>query len=146
MHYSFSMSKRIIKIRFALNLSEDDLGFARLYQELLEIEVGSGVTPTAVLSAKRRILLKVLHGYCQNTSAASSTALTNATATRVEQTSPIYARTHGATEKTTSKAEMIPMPRDAGEPEQAKTLDEIFNEGMQGLIDFDEPQSIINEG
>jgi hypothetical protein len=38
------------------------------------------------------------------------------------------------------------MSTDTGAPEQAKTLDEIFNEGMRGLIDFDEPQSITNEG
>lgn len=137
------MPKRIIKIRFALNLSEDDLGFSRLYQELIEIEDGSqGSTPAAILSAKRRILLKVLHSYCQNTNALSATALTNVAATRVEQTHPIYARTQG----TTAKAEMVSMPTDAGAPEQAKTLDEIFNEGMRGLIDFDEPQSITNEG
>ncbi len=56
------MSKRIIKIRFALSLSEDDLGFSRLYQELIEIEDGSqAATPAAVLSSKRRNLLKVLH-------------------------------------------------------------------------------------
>lgn len=141
------MPKRIIKIRFALNLSEDDLGFSRLYQELIEIEDGSqGSTPAAILSAKRRILLKVLHSYCQNTNALSATALTNVAATRVEQTYPIYARTQGTTEKATAKAEMVSMPTDAGAPEQAKTLDEIFNEGMRGLIDFDEPQSITNEG
>lgn len=141
------MPKRIIKIRFALNLSEDDLGFSRLYQELIEIEDGSqGSTPAAVLSAKRRILLKVLHSYCQNTNALSATALTNVAATRVEQTYPIYARTQGTTEKATAKAEMVSMSTDTGAPEQAKTLDEIFNEGMRGLIDFDEPQSITNEG
>lgn len=141
------MPKRIIKIRFALNLSEDDLGFSRLYQELIEIEDGSQEsTPAAVLSAKRRLLLKVLHSYCQNTNAVSATGLTNVAATRVEQTYPIYARTQGATEKATSKAEMVSMSTDTGAPEQAKTLDEIFNEGMRGLIDFDEPQSITNEG
>lgn len=141
------MPKRIIKIRFALNLSEDDLGFSRLYQELIEIEDGSQEsTPAAVLSAKRRLLLKVLHSYCQNTNAVSATGLTNVAATRVEQTYPIYARTQGATEKATAKAEMVSMSTDTGAPEQAKTLDEIFNEGMRGLIDFDEPQSITNEG
>lgn len=141
------MSKRILKIRFAINLSEDDLGFARLYQELLAIEDGSqGATPAAVLSTKRRILLKVLHSYCQNISAASTTTVINAAATRVEQTSPIYARPHGATEKPTTETGMVSMPRDAVAPEQARTIDEIFNEGMRAFIDLDEPQSIINEG
>lgn len=140
------MSKRIIKIRFAINLSEDDLGFARLYQELVAIEDGSqGEAPAVVLSAKRRILLKVLHGYCQNTSAASTNSVTNA-ATKVEPTFPLFARPHASIEKATAEAEMIHMPRDTGEPEQARTLDEIFNEGMRGFIDLDEPQSIINEG
>ncbi len=140
------MSKRIIKIRFALNLSEDDLGFARLYHELLEIEEGSqGATPAAILSTKRRILLKVLHGYCQNTSPASTNSVTNA-ATKVEPTFPLFARPHASIEKATAEEETIHMPGDTGEPEQDMTLDEIFNEGMRSFIDLDEPQSIINEG
>ncbi len=32
------------------------------------------------------------------------------------------------------------MPTETGVPEQAKTLDEIFNEGMRGFINLDEPQ------
>ena len=58
----------------------------------------------------------------------------------VTPTFPIYARTHASTEKTTAQAEMVSMPTETGVPEQAKTLDEIFNEGMRGFINLDEPQ------
>jgi hypothetical protein len=54
-----------IALRLSVNLSLDDVGLTRLYQELREIEVSaSGLASIQVHALKRRHLLKILHAYC----------------------------------------------------------------------------------
>ena len=54
-----------IELRLSLNLSLDNVGFERLYQELRDIETGaSGLAPIQIHALKRRHLLKILHLYC----------------------------------------------------------------------------------
>ena len=57
-----------VELRLSVNLSLDDVGLTRLYQELREIEVGApGLASIQVHALKRRHLLKMLHAYCANT-------------------------------------------------------------------------------
>lgn len=57
-----------IELRLSLNLSLDNVGFERLYQELRDIETdATDLVPTQVHALKRRHLLKILHDYCANT-------------------------------------------------------------------------------
>lgn len=54
-----------IELRLSLNLSLDNVGFERLYQELRDIETGAtDLAPIQVHALKRRHLLKILHLYC----------------------------------------------------------------------------------
>lgn len=54
-----------VELRQSVNLSLDDVGLTRLYQELWEIEFGaSGLASIQVHALKRRHLLKILHAYC----------------------------------------------------------------------------------
>jgi hypothetical protein len=68
--YSRRMTKtknptQSIALRLSVNLSLDDVGLERLYQELRDIETGaSGLAPIQVHALKRRHLLKILHAYC----------------------------------------------------------------------------------
>lgn len=57
-----------IELRLSVNLSLDDVGLTRLYQELRDIELSaSGLASIQVHTLKRRHLLKILHDYCANT-------------------------------------------------------------------------------
>ncbi len=57
-----------IELRLSVNLSLDDVGLTRLYQELRDIELSaSGLASIQVHALKRRHLLKILHDYCANT-------------------------------------------------------------------------------
>jgi hypothetical protein len=54
-----------IELRLSLNLSLDNVGFERLYQELRDIETGAtDLVPIQIHALKRRHLLKILHLYC----------------------------------------------------------------------------------
>ena len=56
-----------VELRLSVNLTLDDVGLTRLYQELREIEVGaSGLVSIQLHALKRRHLLKILHAYCAN--------------------------------------------------------------------------------
>lgn len=58
-----------VELRLSVNLSLDDVGLTRLYQELREIEVNaSGLASIKVHALKRRHLLKILHAYCADAS------------------------------------------------------------------------------
>jgi hypothetical protein len=56
-----------VELRLSVNLSMDDVGLTRLYQELRAIEVdASGLASIQIHTLKRRHLLKILHTYCAN--------------------------------------------------------------------------------
>ena len=52
-----------IKLRLSLNLSKDDLGLIRLYNELATIESDPALTADQISEAKRRHLLGILYQY-----------------------------------------------------------------------------------
>lgn len=52
-----------IKLRLSMNLTADDLGFSRLYDELKCIESNTTLTADEIAAAKRRHLLVILYQY-----------------------------------------------------------------------------------
>lgn len=68
--------KHIIKIRLEINISQDHLGLARVYEELKSIEANPGELSDFDLKAlKRRYLLSILHQYCAAVPAPTSSSL-----------------------------------------------------------------------
>lgn len=59
-----SKSKRI-RIRLSINLSQDDLGLVRLYDELAAIENDTNLTQVEIAENSRRHLLRILYQYSQ---------------------------------------------------------------------------------
>lgn len=51
------------KYRLILSLTDQDIGFERLYNELINIERANS-DPQSISNAKRKLFLKILYAYC----------------------------------------------------------------------------------
>lgn len=51
------------KYRLILSLTDQDIGFERLYNELINIERANS-NPQSISNAKRKLFLKILYVYC----------------------------------------------------------------------------------